>query len=386
MADIWRKDYLIFLLIFCLQTLLLAFAIRTIYPIHYLNQPIFSSELINSSTSIPPLLIFILGAGSLALIWLISKKIFPSYQALIPPLIYSLSPWSIYLSAANSFYIYFLFLILLIGYALLIKDDRARTTLLVIGITVSFYSSILALIIIPLLVLSAICLKQVSLKEIKITLYLTAVLSIPLLLLLLLNFAGFKNIARSQISLLSDPEYINSSNSFYGESQKMRLDLLAKLSENKYEYIGKYLINKSIKNIAPSTYFTPQEKLLGFSFTPPIYLGFLFPFLLGVNLILVSPIKKYLIFSLILLIPSFLSKQSLDLNRLIIFAPILIFTISYGLIALYNHRSKALFKTVFYLTLFLVVLQFALTVFDMNTREYPRFDRYFGINLEVGKQ
>lgn len=207
---------------------------------------------------------------------------------------------------------------------------------------------------------------------------------IPLLLLILINSNASRNIFERDVKLFSDPGLINNTNVFQGEGRDAGLSLLTKVSENKYLNLGKESINKSIKNVLPSTYFTSQEKLLNFSFTPPIFLGFLIPAFLGLYLVLKDKkLRKYLFLSLVLLIPSFLSKNSVDLNRLLIFFPVLLLLISYGLINLYEQKRKILLGII----IFLVLAQFLGTLFDIGQREYPRFERYFIFtNFELEKQ
>ena len=136
----------------------------------------------------------------------------------------------------------------------------------------------------------------------------------------------------------------------------------------------------------PATFFTSQEKLLNFSFSPPIYFGFLIPFLYGLYRILKLPVtRKYLLISAILIIPSFLARSLVDLNRLVIFSPVIIFVTSYGLI-LFSRHQKKLFRFATYITLFLVLIQFLVTQFDISFREVSRYQRVFGQNTEVGKQ
>ena len=96
--------------------------------------------------------------------------------------------------------------------------------------------------------------------------------------------------------------------------------------------------------------------------------------------------RRYLLLSLVLIIPSFLSEKMVDLNRLVLFEPVIIFIAVYGLQGFYNNK-KLLTKIILCLSLILVLFQFLVTISDINSREYPRFERYQGIaRWQIDKQ
>src|SRR5581483_4919479 len=130
------------------------------------------------------------------------------------------------------------------------------------------------------------------------------------------------------------------------------------------------------------TYFTPQEKLLNFSFSPPIYFGLMIPFLFGLYK-LIKNVKSYqiiLLTSLTLIIPSLLAKDLVNLDRLILIMPSIIFLISYGLVSIFQQKSLKS-KIALWIVIILVVVQVLVSLTDISTREYLRFQRYFGENI-----
>lgn len=382
-------------MIFGISSIFSAFLIRAIYPIQVQEQKPIFFDLIELNTiefnaNLPFWLSYFIGSVNILLIWIIAKRFFLGRLALIPVLIYCFSPWSFYLMVTNSFYIYLLCctLITFLG-ILLIKSERFRlgATIFVLGSVLSLYSSFLSFLIYPLVITGLSLTKFVTFKKIKFALFIILLFCLPLFIASFKNQVGIRNIYNNQVTLFLDPGLINNVNLFQGESSQAGYIFLAKLAENKYIYLSKYLSFKAIKHITPSTFFTSQEGLLKFSFSPPIYFGFLIPFLYGLYLILKSPIfRTYLSVSLILLIPSFVSKLLINLNRLVLFEPVIIFIISLGLIKIAERKKERIFKFVLVLTIILVLIQFLVTIFDINFREYARYERHFGGALRIGEQ
>lgn len=304
-----------------LHLLLILFIRNALYPIHFAHQDF----------AFPFELLVFLDSGNLLLLWLISRRIFSNYSFL-PSLIYAVIPWSGYLVSAESSYIYLLSLLLLIFF-----------------IYVYFKS-----------------------KRI-----LGFVLIIPL-------FLGLKNVLGGEVKIFSDPGLLNMVNSYQGAAKEIGFGNLARISENKYLFFTEYVLLKYMKQLVPTTYFTSQEKLLNFSFSSPIYFGFLPPFLYGLYVLSKSPfLLRSILISTLLVIPSVLAKQMVDLNRLFIFSPVIIFVISYGLMKLYEQRKRTSFFLI--LTLILVIFQLVVTISDIQFKEKDRYIKYFGQDYEVGK-
>lgn len=213
-----------------------------------------------------------------------------------------------------------------------------------------------------------------------------SLLIFPLFFLILSNQVGFRNILNEEVKIFSDPGLINTVNSYQGAAKEEGLGILARISENRYIFSAEYILLKYIKSLTPATFFTSQEKLLGFSFSPPIYLGFVVPFFYGLYQILqFSNIRKILLLSALLIIPSVLAKPMVDLNRLILFLPVVIFVMSYGFIKMIEKKGKKAYLLLI-LTIAIIFLQLFVTISDIRFREKDRFIKYYGQNYELGKQ
>lgn len=390
MKKILAKERILLLIIYGLSLIISAFLVKLIYPIHLQEQKPLFFDLIELNVELPLWLIYFLGSINIFLIWIIAKNFFLGRLALIPVLVYCLSPWSFYLMASQSFYIYLLMLTLITFLGILqIKSEKSKLGLLlfVLGSILLLYSSFLLLLIYPIIIAALIFIKFVTFKKISLPLFIIVLLCLPLFISMFKNQVGIRNIYNNQITVFTDPGHISIINAFQGESSKAGFNLLSKMAENKYIYFFKYSILKAVKHITPSTFFTSQEGLLKFSFTTPIYFGFLIPFLYGVYLTLKSPsLRSGLIASFVLLVPSFVSKQIINLNRLVLFEPVIIFIIALGLVKITRGKKDRIFKLMLSLTIILVVTQFLVTIFDINFREYIRYERYFGESLQIGEQ
>lgn len=382
-----KREFLLILLIVSIS-FLLHFYIANFLPLikGLLSEPTFITDLLGNGKPLPHQIIILSNFGNIILIWYLGKKILNSQFGLLSALLYAISPWTIYLAISNSIYTFllFYFLIIFIGMNLMYEGRNITgQLLLIVGTNTLLYSHLLMLFVVPILLIGIIIIKNLSLNKLKVFLVTTLIICLPLPFLMVGNSIGVNNILNNQSKVFSDVGLLNTVVSFQGESKKAGYSFISRATENKYIYLLKYAIFKSIKQIMPSAYFTSQERLLNFSFSPPIYAGFLIPFFYGLALVMRSPIlRKYLLLSLILIIPSFLSKTFVDLNRLILFSPTVIFLISYGLIKI-AHKEKVIATTILYLIIGLVLLQFIVTLFDINLREYPRYERFFNRSLNI---
>ncbi|TSC88570.1 MAG: Uncharacterized protein G01um10147_66 [Microgenomates group bacterium Gr01-1014_7] len=383
-----KKQISLFAGILLLHYLFLTLIQNNLYPIHFDPKKLFFSDLIGKSLYVPQWLFYILEAGNLILLWIISKKIFNKYS-LITPFVYSVSPWSSYLVIAGSFYIYLLFFILVGFYGLLLLKYKNFLGALLISVAILGvgYSSLTLLLLIPAVLLITVF-KIISFKDLKIFFVIITFLLFPLFFLIQTHSVAFRNILDNETKIFSDPGLLNMVNNYQGAAQQEGLGKLAKISENKYLFTVENILLKYTKQLVPSNYFTPQEKLLNFSFTPPILFGFLIPFVYGLYHLIKLPQRKVLFLSSLLVIPSVLSRNMVDLNRLIIFAPVVIIVISYGLIELIKNKKKKIHNIFLILTLILIILQSLVVISDIQLREKARFTKYYEFeqNYEVGKQ
>lgn len=378
-----------FIPILLIHQLLIIFIHSVLYPIHYASKNLFFLEITGGKFDITYETLFLLDAVNLILLWLISKLIFKNKFSITAPLIYAIIPWSSYLVSAGSFYIYLLLILLITVYGLLKTGSNKKLgyPLLIGGIIIGIYSSALLLILLPLLLFLLSILKLISIKDLKPLVAILFLSTVPLLFLIYSNMLGFKNIINNEIKIFEDPGLLNMVNSFQGAANQQGFGQLAKLSENKYLFFSEYILLKVTKQFVPSAIFTPQEKLLNFSFSPPIYLGFLIPFVFGFcQMLKTSRLRKALFLSTLLIIPSVLAKSIVDLNRLFILMPVIVLVITFGLVLLYEQRNKKKIAIFLAITILLVIFQIIVTISDIQIREKDRFIRYYGQNYEIGKQ
>lgn len=173
-----------------------------------------------------------------------------------------------------------------------------------------------------------------------------------------------------QITLFSDPGIINGLNQLRGESTKNGYGLESKIIENKYSYLGAHFLLNFIEQFSPAVYFTPEIKILGFSFSPPILFGFLITVLIGIVSLgrnLKNLLFAGLLFS-ILILPSALSKNSPDLERLIITLPLICFLSGYGFskISVFWPKQENTIKLFLFI---LLIFQYLVILFDIFSKE-----------------
>lgn len=367
---------------FSFYIILCALISRSIFPIHYENQNFFFSELINHPLQIPYFLNLVFVFINPFLIYLTAKKFF-AQKAFIPFAIFCLSPWSAYLGISYSSYNYLLTFTLMAILGLSRIQTSQGKFLFVSGIILSSYSSILMLITAVLFSV----LSWFMLPNLRSWLKVIFILLIPLFLLMFLNKAGTENLFHLQAGSLFSHDIFNINDNYRGQSIKGGFGYLAKIVENKLDIVLILSLFKLLQNLSPQTYFTALNKLLNFSNTPPIFLGFLPLFLTGVyKQIRQKSFRNYLPLFLILLLPALLSERIPDLNRLLIFEPVLIFFISQGIVSLVNTQRFS--KIILFGCLLLVLIQINTTLFDIGFREFPRHERYFNylINFVIDKQ
>lgn len=263
----------------------------------------------------------VIGSLNIILLWLIIRKR-NNFVALVSSFLYAISPWAAYSDVfGSSFTLYLLFLLIfLFGFTFI------KSKIFFMGIII-FMSVIFILY-------------------------------------------------RSEISLFENVGLINSVNEFRGETNQTIFAKFGKLIENRYIYLSEHLIFNILKQFTPATYFTNQVPMFNFSFSPPIYLGFIIPFSFTL-FELIKTFGRNMIFKLslviLLMLPSILYKSSPDLSRLILISPVIFFIISKGLYELILNIKRKKFKFLIFITIFLVTLQFFLTLSDIAIREPVRY-------------
>lgn len=321
------------------------------------------------------------------LVWQISKYFFKNKWSMVPPTLLLITPWFWYSAIAHSFYFFLFFLMLSLIYGiLLIRSDKTfwgNTIIFLAGLIATYISS-LFLFLVPFSILMLILSKIVNFKQVKFGATILAISWIPLSLLIFQNKINFKNSLALEIRVFSDPGLINTVNRYQGAATESGYRILGKISENKYLFYTEYIALKYSNQLIPLTFFTPQYRLLDFSFEPPILLGFAIPFFYGLVQILHDKnAKKILFVSTILVIPSVLANNPVSLNRLILFLPVLLTVITYGLMRLFSLRRTNLTKVFIGLTAFLIIFQLAVVIGDIRHCEIKRFEQYFGQKYQL---
>lgn len=391
-SPLFKKNTIVFAVILLIHQFIFFFVFGALYPIHFAQENFLILELIGITKYIPSGALFLIDSWNLSIMWLISERIFNRRLFFIPIIIYAISPWTIYLMVAGSFYIYLLFLLLTIFYGLLLINSNRLllgSVFTIVGTLAAFYSSYILFLLLPIVFILIVIFKMIPLNKLKATFILVIIFTCPLLFLIFTHQVAFKNIMNNEVKVFDDPGLINTVNTYQGAVRGKVLGKFAKISENKYLFLTENIMFKYIDQLVPLTYLTQQDKLLSFSFNPPILLGFLIPLTFGLYEIMkIIHLRKILFLSTLLVIPSVLSEQMVDLNRLILFAPSIILIISYGLIGLLKQRRKKGAVFVLLITLFLVVLQLFIILSDIQLREKDRFLKYFSLekHYEIGKQ
>ncbi len=382
----------ILILIFSLFVIFLSYSTNILYPYHFNTQNLFIFDLLGIIFQFPLIVFYFLAFFNFILVGIISWNIFPSKFRFYPLIIFSITPIFHYLTVAGSFYIYGLFLVLLSIYAitLILKgNENFGRLLFLISVLISIYSSLSLAILYIFFLFILIFMKIDILNKSKVIIFLLFLGFLPLIFISFQKQHAFRNIYQNQITTFANPGLMSENNRLQGDSKKEGFRLLSKISENKYLYFSRYIFLKFLNHFSPGVYFTAQEKLLGFSFTPPIFLGFLIPFVTGLFVIINQPkIRKYLLFSLILIIPSLLSQKLIDINRLVLIFPVVIGIISLGFIKIQTNIFQKKYQLALLAIIFLLIIQILFTTLDMKTREIPRYIKYYGNNIlnEVGRQ
>lgn len=354
---------------------------------HYTAQNLLFAELLHKFVYTQGPFYILISLLCPIILWLIARKLFNKRFALIPPIVLLLSPWAWYLTLAHSFYIFLFFLTLIIIYGIvLIRSGYkiAGNILTTLGSVISIYSSSIFIALIPIGFILLIFLKIINLKQLKYSIFVLILLILPLVIFINKNTVGFKNTFSRNVRIFSDPSLLNSVNRFQGAAGEIGLKNLSRISENKYIFFTEYSLLKYTTQLVPKTFFTPEYKLLGFSFSPPIFIGFVIPFIYGLYLALKkAELRNILFVSTLLTIPSILANEQVALNRLILFSPVIFILISYGLINFYEERKKNVARNFLALTIFLVIFQLFVTINDIRFRESQRFVQYFGNKYEI---
>jgi len=375
-----------FFLIVVLHFLLVYFLSKHLSGVSILPDKFFISTFLGKEFYITKTFIYLSEFFNLFLIFVLGNYFFADKNPLLPLLIYSFSPWSFYHTAFVSPYIFFLSIVLLFVLGIILLKENKGLSIFVItfSLFLGILTSLFFLFILPLFWFLFYLL--VEDKKLRSTVEKFLIFSLILVFSLivvtyLVNKEAVFSYFKNELSAFGDPGFINMINTYRGESVREGFVFLSKIVENKYILGFEFIVLKLLQSLTPATFFTSQEKMFGFSFSPPIFLGFLIPFVYGLYKSFISR-NKYLILGLVLLLPSLMSLNLINIDRLILFFPVVIYLISYGFSSLSDSKDLR-FRFLIILSLFILIFQFLFTLYDIRTKEKERFIRYYGSVQEV---
>jgi hypothetical protein len=358
------------------------YALNSLFPFSVRGESLFLSDLLGHGVIIPFWITIMIGFLNLGLVWLIGRKLFNQKFADLAALVYLVSPWAIYLEVCGYISILWLAFILTAFLGLLLVDNKkiASQFLIILGILGLLCSSLVLWLVVPFLLFGLF--KSGFIKG-----NILAVLGlflIPFIFLFYKNDAALKNNLNRELTVFSDVGLNNAVNSFRGEINKSDFAFMAKVTENKLTYFGIHMMDMTVKQLNPFFYFTSDAGLLNFSFNPPIFLGFIIPFFLGLSFwkMVWLKYKYYCLIFLALLLPSLLSEKGIDLSKLIIIFPVLIFTISFGLSKNFKIYKNRINKYLMAVMLVLLIFQSVLFLSELPSREPIRLHFFTALNNE----
>lgn len=372
---------IIYILIFFLFFLLRSYFWEIFKNNDFNQERILLFELIEQSIDFPRWLIIGFGFCNLILLILIGKILWKDYTSYLPGFLYTISPWSVYLEVFGSTYIYLLMWVLLGLYGVIRfshKKDKLGLLCIFVACIALLYSSLLTWAIALTFLILLFKLSKLFSSPLQYFVVIGFFLILPPWGVITHNFNGVRNIFTHEFTIFADPGLINTVNKFQGESRQLGFGVASRIFENKYQYSLKHGLLNILEQFAPATYFTPQEKLLGFSFNPPIFLGWIIPFFYGVYTFLKQIRRESIwLFGIALLLPSMMSQYSPDLQKLVLFSPLVFLVISRGLADLSKSTTEFKYTLLWTLVVVLIVVQIGVSLFDTSLREQMRLKVYF---------
>jgi len=230
-------------------------------------------------------------------LYLITVKKVPRLTPFWTPIIYTLSPWTLYLENLKSIYLLVTLIFVMTFYLSLYRKTLIYFNVAVVLVTIIFFN-----------------------KEL----------------------------------FYSDIGIINAANVFRGEALLEGLGLISKLIESKYVLYAVTLVTKTLAVADPLIYFSGQAKEIPFFTYPPVWLGLLPIFAIGFWKILGKVDKIW--FLVLGLLPGILSVKYYDFEKLFLFTPFIFLVTAIGV----KNTPKA-FVLVCFLLVCLQIFMFALS-------------------------
>lgn len=380
-SPFFLKKVLIFFIVLILFIILRGHIIYYLYYFNFNQEPLFFSEYIPKHIFLSWTAIC-LGFVNIFFLYNIGLRIYNFRFAVFLALLYAISPWSAYVDILGSNNVYFLswFLAFILSVILFKQNYKYSNVLLLFSSIGILTASIFGLFVLIILLISIYSIKYINylqlIKVCKITLF-------PIFLVVYMLFSNInvtKNLIIINANFFQDPGILNIVNQLRGESDSANFSKLGKIIENKYLYIGEKILLNFSMNFSPSLLFSSQFKLYNFSFSPPIFLGFIIPFVIGIFMLKRN--MKYLLVSVGLILglslPSVLDSRSPNLEKLVLISPVIYMYIALGLVTI-TKNIKIFRPTKLLLIVILIVsIQALFVIADIDLREKTRFDTIYG--------
>lgn len=373
---VFSKSYLFLFLLVLFKVFFDWYIIYYLGNFSALETNFFILEIVGINFYLPYLFYVLVDLIILLLIFVLGKFFFSDSTGLIMAFLYAINPWSSYMVLGKSVYlvslVFLLSFFLFLRKFILTRNFREILFLLILSVLLAagnFYF----LFLLPAFLLLVIWLMKSGGQKMVGKLFFLIIFIVFLFFpVLFFNKVGFANIIKKEVSIFSNIGSINYVNEYRGIVIKAGFASWSRFVENKYFYYLRYLLFNLLKNIAPATYFTGQEKMLGFSVNPPLFLGLLPPFLIGIWQVVQkkrSVLLKLVLLTLLWIVPSVLSYPSPDLNKLFIIFPFLLFLSAEGLLFLLAEKKNFEARFLLFLLVLMVLTQMIAVFYDISTRE-----------------
>lgn len=148
------------------------------------------------------------------------------------------------------------------------------------------------------------------------------------LLFFRLNPPGFRTYFIHEVSFLSNIGIYNSANDLQKELMDNNLLWLGRWVENKYIFLLSTLGVNNLTAFYPSTYIIADDQIYS-SIVPVLFVSFIIPFYIGLIQLINKKDKLLLLFPFCL-VPAVVSRNLVDVERLLLFSPLVYFCVGKG--------------------------------------------------------